>query len=375
MTDLHIPEAVTKLYEQPGPFATIYVDATRSTESGAHEVQLRVEALSATLQDAGADEATVAALTEAVTGVDRAPGAHGVVLVAAGGEVLLDRVLPEPPARSLADFSAVPHLLPLLAQSAPRVAHVVVLADKAGADVFTVPADMAAAGAVPPAEGVEGSHQDPLHQTGRDVWDERHHQHRVENNWAGNAQEVAAYVEKQIKAIDGELVVYGGDPQAVGILKKALPEALGQGVEIVEVEDASRAAGGNEIPESVSAAVLAHQWRQRREVLEHLQQNLGREKWAVAGVTGVIEALRMAQVDTVVLSDDPSSTLTAWVGPGPLDLALSREDLVATGIDTPQEVRLDAALVRAVAGSGAQLLITPNGHQYVAEGVGALLRY
>ncbi|MGN6607492.1 MAG: baeRF2 domain-containing protein [Jatrophihabitans sp.] len=375
MSDLHIPDAINALYSHPGPFATIYLDATRATESGAHEVQLRVDALAASLRGAGADEKTVDALVDAVTTADRAPGSHGAVLVAADGEVLLDRALPNPPARALADLSPVPHLLPLLAQSAPRVAHVIVLADRTGADVVTVSADAAASGAVPPPQDVEGSHQRPIHQTGRDVWDERHHQNRVDNTWAGNAQEVASYVERQVKAVSAELVIYGGDPHAVGILKQALPEVLGQGIEIAEVENASRAAGGNEIPRSVHDAVLAHQWRARRGVLEHLQQNLGREKWAVAGVQAVVEALRQAQVDTLVISDDPSSTLRAWVGPAALDIALSREDLVATGVELPQQVRLDAALVRAVAGTNAQLLITPNGHDYLPEGIGALLRY
>jgi hypothetical protein len=57
--------------------------------------------------------------------------------------------------------------------------------------------------------------------------------------------------------------------------------------------------------------VLAHVWRERRSVLAHLRQNLGRHEYAVAGVRPVIEALRMSQVDTLVISDDPSWPLTA----------------------------------------------------------------
>jgi hypothetical protein len=45
------------------------------------------------------------------------------------------------------------------------------------------------------------------------------------------------------------------------------------------------------------------------------------------------------------------------------------------GVSDAQEDRFDAALVRALAGSGAGLLITPNAHQYVPDGIGALLRY
>ncbi len=83
---------------------------------------------------------------------------------------------------------------------------------------------------------------------------------------------------------------------------------------------------------------------------------MGRHDYAVTGVAAVVEALRKAQIDTLVLSDDPSSTLTAWIGPEPLQLALSREDIDALGVEQPQQDRLDAALVRALAGSAAALL-------------------
>jgi hypothetical protein len=110
-------------------------------------------------------------------------------------------------------------------------------------------------------------------------------------------------------------------------------------------------------------------------VLEHLQQNVGRERFAAVGVPAVVEALRKAQVDVAVLSDDPSSTARAWIGPDALQLGLDRADLESMGVSDAQEDRFDAALVRALAGSGAGLLITPNAHQYVPDGIGALLRY
>jgi hypothetical protein len=45
------------------------------------------------------------------------------------------------------------------------------------------------------------------------------------------------------------------------------------------------------------------------------------------------------------------------------------------GVGSPEQDRFDSALVRALAGSSAGLLITPNAHQYVQDGIGALLRY
>jgi hypothetical protein len=126
--------------------------------------------------------------------------------------------------------------------------------------------------------------------------------------------------------------------------------------------------------EAVREQLLKVWWARRRSVLEHLQQNLARGHFAVAGLEGVVEAVRAGVADTVVLSDDPSSTLRAWVGPQPLQFALSAEDVRGMGVEDPAEVRFDAALPRAVVGSGADLLVTPNAHKYVADGIAALLR-
>ena len=146
---------------------------------------------------------------------------------------------------------------------------------------------------------------------------------------------------------------------------------------VVEVEAGSRGTGasGESLDEAVHAALLRYSWRHRREVLEHLQQNLGRERYAVAGPDAVLDALRRAQADTVVLSDDPSSTLPAWIGPESLQVGQSRDDLAAMGVREPQPARFDAAVLRAIVGSGADLLVTPNAHDYVDGGIAALLRY
>jgi hypothetical protein len=121
--------------------------------------------------------------------------------------------------------------------------------------------------------------------------------------------------------------------------------------------------------------VLRQAWRERRSVLEHLAQNLGRGAYAVAGLDAVVNALRMAQADTVVLSDDPSSTLRAWVGPAATDFGLDDGEADDLGVQPIGHDRFDAALVRAVLGTGARLVVTPGAHDYRPDGIGALLRY
>ncbi len=110
-------------------------------------------------------------------------------------------------------------------------------------------------------------------------------------------------------------------------------------------------------------------------MLARLQQAVGRHDYAVTGIPAVLDALRKAQVDTLVLSDDPSSTATCSIGPDPLLLAGTDAELRDLGVTDIQHDRLDAALVRALAGSSAGLVITPGAHQYVEQGIAALLRY
>jgi hypothetical protein len=362
-------ERLAELYAQAGPFATVYLDATLATESGAHEVGVRWSDVRRQLEEAGADGATLDAVGEAVSADAGTPGRHGLVVVASGGAVRFADVLHQPPSRSTGSWSALPNLLPFLAQRTTEIPHLVVVADRTGADVLAVTAGGTQ------EQTVQGEVQHPIHRTAADVWNERHFQHRVENSWESNAANVADAVGKLLAEGPAKLVVVAGDVRA----RTMIADALGSppGVTVRVVEEGGRAAGSSTeaLQAAVHDAVLQQVWRDRREVLEHLEQNLGRREYAVAGVAPVVDALRMSQVDTLVISDDPSSPLTAWVGPNPTDFGLDESEAAATGVTDVQHDRLDAALVRAAVGTNARLVVTPGGHGYLPEGIGALLRF
>ena len=364
---MKIPHDISALAGVPGPFATVYLDVTRSVEQAQQEIALRWRALRAELGSAGAPETALAAI-DGVVGRHDLPGERGQVVVANADGVLFDRLLPHRPRRDEARWAPLPHLVPYLAGLHPATAHVIVRADHTGADLALVAALDAAEGAPAAATThVTGSEQHPITKTSVRDWSERHFQQRVENAWAANARDVAEAVGKQVAAGHARVVVLTGDPRARSLLKQDLPHVLHPDVAVLDADDA--ADGG------VPGVLLRHAWRERREVLEHLQQNLGRGEYAVAGVEPVLHAVRRAQVDTLVLSDDPSSTLTAWVGPEPLQLGRTAEEIAAMGVADPRKDRFDAALLRALAGSGADIVITPNAHEYVADGIAALLRY
>lgn len=377
VSDLRIPDFVAELYSAAGPFATAYLDASRDKEQGAREVELRWQQLRSQLAEQGADEVTLAAMDPALGAHADAPGRRGRLIVAANGELRCDEPTPRPPVRPLARWSPLPHLVPFLAQRGPQIAHVIVIADRTGADIITVDAQRAAAGAPGEVEAVEGSVSFPIHRTSTADWSERHFQLRVENSWEANARDVAEATVTHAISVRAALVLLVGDERARGLLREDLAAQLPSHVEIVETAAGGRGDGSSAeaLDEAVHDALLQHSWRRRREVLDHLRQNVGRRAFAVTGVADVVHAAQRSQIDTLVLSDDPSSTLHAWIGPDARQIGLDSQALLDMGVPAPVEERFDAALLRALAGSGAQLLITPNAHDYVRDGIGALLRY
>ena len=364
-------DRLSDIYTHAGPFVTVYLDATRSTESGAHEVALRWRDVRRDLHEQGADEATLSALDADVDADVGVPGPHGRVLIGAGGAVCFADQLHHRLATSHGALAPLPHLMPYLAQRATDLPHVVVVTDRTGADVLAVRPDGDTT-----SRTVDGRIQYPMHRTATADWSERHFQLRVENTWQANARDVAAAAARVVNASGARLVVVAGDVRARHMVADELRASLPPTMSVAVIEEGGRAAGSSDaaLEAAVHEQVLHVAWRERRAVLEHLQQNLGRREYAVAGVADVTEALRMAQVDTVVVSDDPSSTLRAWVGRTPTEFGLAGSESTATE-DPLGHDRYDAALVRAVVATGARLLVTPGAHEYLPDGIGALLRY
>lgn len=367
---MQIPDQITALYGHPGPFASVYLDATRANESGGAEVDLRWRGLRGQLAETGADDKTLHAIDEVIGAHSEVAGRHGQFVVAAGGEVLLDSPTRRPPLRELGRWSPLPHVLPYLADRSTQIPHLTVLIDRTGADVFTVLDDLHSE-----RSSVEGGTDYPLRKTGRDVWNERVFQNRVDNAWETNSKEVAQAIVHDLPAAV-RVILLAGDVRARTLVSEELAKLLPQRVEVRQLEHGTRAEGGSReaLDAEVHSALLHQAWAERHDVLARLQQAVGRHDYAVTGIPAVLDALRKAQVDTLVLSDDPSSTASCAVGPEPLLLGSDME-LTDLGVADIQHDRLDAALVRALAGSGAGLVITPGGHNYVEHGIAALLRY
>lgn len=359
------------LYTGPGDYASLYLDASRTTEDAAELVALRWRAARERLADCGADGAVLDALEDLVTG--QTHSVPGLVAFAREGRVAFAAGLPRPPRREISRYARLPHVMPLLAQSPPQPPQLHVRADRSGGEIVALrpngtlregPSDAAT------REEVTGRGW-PVHKTSVGGWSQARYQRSAEEAWAENAKELAAAVTAAAARYHAEFIVVAGDIRARSLLLEQLSTPLRESAVIVDREvDAS--SGLTE--EAAEEAARARADEQTRVRLEQFRGQLGTGQ-AVEGLAGTLEALRDGQASDVFIADDPSSTACAWVGPGPADVACSREELAERGVEEAVADRADAAVVRAAAATGAELRFVPDGEQPPRAGIGALLRF
>ncbi|TQS41020.1 Vms1/Ankzf1 family peptidyl-tRNA hydrolase [Cryptosporangium phraense] len=358
-------EFLSELAVRPGPFVTVYLDASHNTPGASRQIDVAWQDARRDLVGQGADEATLTALDKAASDEGPSVGSAGRVFVAAHGEVLLDRTLPEPPRRPIARVSPLPHLMPLLRQYPEPLPYVVVVVDRAGADVSA----FASPGAPLLSDSVAGPDQWPLHKVPGGGWSALRYQHAVEVAWEHNAAAVASEVTRVVDAVHARLVVIAGDVRARGLLRDELPPHVSELA--VETEAGSRAAGSDpsRLESEVTALLGNRVASARADLLEHLGAGYARDT-AAQGLEALFGALREGMVDTAFLVDDRHSDLTVAVGPEPLQVALADRTLEEFGVSPIEHDRADAALVRALAASGAKLEIIVD-EQSTDEDLGA----
>jgi hypothetical protein len=358
------------LFERPGSWVSVYLDATRAGENADHEVALRWRGLREQLSGQGADAATLDAVEAAVREHPTQPGRYGLAVFAADGEVAMVQTLPAPPPADMAFLEPLPHVMPLLEQRTAEVPYVRVLADRTGADL-----DALSAGGAPRHREVAGSAEFPLRKVRVGGWSHRHYQQAVEESWKRNAGDVAAAAADLAEAVDAEIIVVGGDVRAVQTLVGRLPKRWQD--RVVATDAGSRGAGadGSALDDATIQAVAETADRHVRDVLDRYRAQQG-DGTASTGLVDVVARLQRGQVDTVLLVNDQSSTDMLWTAPDdPSLVSVDDHVLREAGVSDPRKVRADAALVRAIAGTGAGLLLIEPGEVPLEHGIGAVLRY
>jgi hypothetical protein len=168
--------------------------------------------------------------------------------------------------------------------------------------------------------------------------------------------------------------VVAGDPVARTLLVRELGSDLAAITVTVEREVS---ADSDEVARAADEAVAQHVAQLSQQHFEHWRTQLAHDH-GVQGLAATMTALRDGGAAELLLADHPESVLTAWVGPGGVELAATAAELTGRGVQDPVTDRADAALARGLSTSDAQLYILPadlaTGTGVPQDGVGAVLR-
>jgi peptide subunit release factor 1 (eRF1) len=226
-------------------------------------------------------------------------------------------------------------------------------------------------------EDVEGR-EFRVHKVRGGGWSHLNMQERVEESWRRNTAEVDERVDRHVMTTGARVVVVAGDPRS----RSRLLDALSERSAAIAVEvDHSADAGPDDLAAAVAEAVRDAVTGDRLAVLERYDQAAGRpDGLAVQGIDAVLAALRAEAVDTLLVDGGVTRDADVWISETPTQLAVTEADLRAAGADPTAQAPVDAALVRAAAGSGAAFVAIGGGRtgltgHPVDDGVAALLRY
>ncbi|MEE1926937.1 Vms1/Ankzf1 family peptidyl-tRNA hydrolase [Streptomyces sp. TRM 70351] len=381
---------LTPLYERPGPWATVYVTAASATEDTAARQELLARDTGDRLAAQGADERTRQAVVDALRAGNGEQHAAGRAVFAAGGEVVLDRVLPAAPAGGMPDvtWAPLPHLVPLVDLAEAEPTCLLARVDRMGAD-FELRGPLG-------TEQVGGVNGDdwPLHRTADKDWSERKFQNAVENTWERNAATVAEELTACLQRTGAQLVVLAGEQRECVAVRDRLPEPVRHTAHLAEHgvrRPGNNAAAGEELLDRELAALrTGYVQRHAAEAMDRFRAGRGRGEDghvdAAEGVPALVEAAQEHRIAQLLLRPDgPDLAREVWVGAEPGQIALRRTDAKALGTAEPVAARADDALLRVAAATGADVLsVRPltdpegtgdNVPDEPSGGLGAVLRW
>jgi hypothetical protein len=361
------------VFTAPGPYATVLADVTHTTENADTELDLRVRGLTEQLTEQGAPEEVVSAVRDRLLqGND--DGEAGTmrgraVVVAADGRVLLDERLGDTPRREAARWDAHPDLLPVLSALPGRVPHVVVLADRIGADIT-----VASLPGHPDYEDTVEGDSFQVRKVKVGGWAHHRYQHNAENKWIHNIDAIASDVDSLVKRLHPAFVLVAGDVRARQILSDRASEQLSE--RLVTMEEGGRAAGADRevIDRRAEELVAENEAREVARVLEQVEA-ASAHGLSVTGVPLVVEALRKGQVETLVLADEQDEDARLLVGGSPLELGVDQGDMEALGVQDVHSVPTGGALLAAAVASSAAVSVVPRSALPGDIPAAAVLRY
>ena len=357
---------LARLTSVEGPFLSLYLPLEPEVERASQKSQATWKAARQGLEELGVPAAPLDAIDGLV------PDAHQqgrcLAVIANGSGVLHVEHGPEAPPTTRFTWAPLPSLGPILEWRQLQPPHLLVLVDRTGADLVAFAGeeslDRREAGTVD---------DDPIRKVKPGGWSQRRYQERAENTWEHNAEAVVDELSRMAKQFDARLIVAAGDVRALELLEGDLPKELAERFTVVS---GGRAAGTDKEATLEEARrqveILVDQETGR--VLDRFREEVGQRDLAVKGTDNTLEALSKAQVDTLLVHDDPEDDRPAFFTSEPIPVAATESRLEELGVEPRTEGRLIDVVVRAALGTGATVRVIPS-ESGVADNVGALLRW
>jgi hypothetical protein len=363
------------LYDQIGDYVSVYLDTDRVHGNPNEALKIRWKNARDHLAEAGASPASLEAVAEVIG--DRDEVAPGRAVFARDGDLAFTGALDAPPRREIARLAALPHLMPLMAQHPPPIPHVRVSATRLGGEIVAI------GGSGDGWRDWVAGRPWPVHKTQVGGWSQDNYQRHAEETWNENAKALAAEVTFAAARVSARHVIVAGDIRARSLLLDHLATPLRESAVVVDEEVT---ADSQVMAEAADRALADWANRDVRERFEDWGTRLAHGR-AVEGLAPTMAAFREGQVSDVFVADNPSSIAAAWIGPVGSELAAVRDELVDFGVPAPVTDRADAAIVRAVVTTDAELHFLPEdlvvagdaaawgGIARPRDGVGATLRF
>ena len=344
-----------------GRVATVVMNAPSALTDAAARFEANWQRARKQLAEADMDAAALEVMDGTVTGLHHGLGSS-VVLVQCPGMDTFVEFLDDEVGEALVSYDTLPRLGALLESRQRSIPHVIVVADRAGADIMAIDG-----GSLVEAIDIEGT-TEFIHRGHPGGWSQRRFQQRAENTWESNAAQVADQVAKVARAHGARMVAVAGDVRAVAFLHEHLPKDVSSITHELTGQSDDRIAA-----ETVRATadIVA---RDTREILEAHRDACGTGNGA-DGATATAAALAQGRVATLLVHDDPRDERRGlvdleglWCSGDPTDTATLPEGSDAV------EARLVDVAIRCALRSDAEVHFVPR-HGGPAEGIGAILRW
>jgi hypothetical protein len=352
---------IAQLLEDPGPFASVYVDVSRDMEDGNRVVDLAARGASHSLLEQGAPSSVCDRIRDLLTESlhVEAPVSRAIVVTERGA--LLDEVSRARTAHATATWASLPDLGAWIADEDTRVPFMLALVDHEGGQVSVHRSSLRSAD-VTESVGSPDVHENKVRGGG---WSHLRYQHVAENVWMRNAEEVAVEIERQARR-GVELIMLAGDPRS----RSQVVEALGDvRAELVQLESGGRAADGGDAAlfHEVDDVLARHVTASKLSDVHALRDRLGKGESVAIGIADVVDALIRGQVDRLLIDVDRSQEFGVEPRNHP---GLS----FGTVKDLPESIRADLVLIAAAALTAAEVSVA-RARTMGGAPVAALLRW